>query len=68
MRKSGQVTEGRGSKLYVGKRGLRDCWILSRNCRNTLSWYIVDQLLQSAKDGTLLQLAGVNSVKIHIRS
>ena len=34
-------------------------WILSQNRRNTLSLHTVDQLVKSAKNETLLWLAGI---------
>ena len=40
-----------------------DC-ILSENCRNTLPLHKVDQLASSAKNERLLQLAGMECVKI----
>ena len=39
-------------------------WISSQNCRNTFPLHAVDQLVRSAKNETLLWLAGMKYVKI----
>ena len=53
--------------IYLGKylvHATLDCWILLQNCKNTLPWCTVDQLVKSAENGTLYWLEGINCVKI----
>ena len=42
-------------------------WISSQNCINTLPLHKVDQRVMSAKNETLLWLAGIKNVKIQTR-
>ena len=44
-----------------------DCWILSQNWRNTLTWHTFDKLVESAWNGMLMWLAGINYVKVRTR-